>query len=691
MHHLLRSFFRFARTLRGIIALGMTSFLLIIGITMAKATAQSTGDVPLSRTAAAQIQALVQEKQSRNPAQQKISSALLYTAKARRGDALLRSVPSLPSFINSNALFKVTPDGKVQVEIKTKSPVTPDLLKQIEATGSQVLSAPSGYNTIVALASLDQLEYLAWFSGIRKISPFIEPRLLRGTSEQEGESITINDLSPASDSQDVSTVEQVEDRLAVLPQFRQLLAQVPGVPITNVGSVTSEGDIAHGAAVARSTYKVDGSWTKKIGTVTQTQRVKIGVLSDSYNNLNGAAADITNKDLPADGVTLVGSGDLKSGGIDEGRAMLQIIHDLVPGAKLYFATAFNSDADFANNIRALRKAGCDIIVDDIIYFREPVFQDGIIAQAVNDVTASGALYFSSAGNEGNKNDGTSGVWEGNFVDGGAAPLGLSGRVHKFSKTALTNSITKQAGPLTLQWSDPWGQSSNDYDLYLLNPRGTEVVLASTDFQSGNGDPFEGLFYSIPSGYEVVVVQSSGQRRYLHLNTQRGQLKINTGGQTWGHSAAEKAFSVAAVKAQGLNTLFTGGAANPVEKFSSDGPRRIFYKADGTPITPGKFLSTGGVVRQKPDIAAADGVKTTLPSGSGLNPFFGTSAAAPHAAAVAALLKSFRPSLTPVQIRKVLTSTALDIEAKGVDQDSGYGIVMANRALQEAAKTSLVTP
>jgi hypothetical protein len=91
------------------------------------------------------------------------------------------------------------------------------------------------------------------------------------------------------------------------------------------------------------------------------------------------------------------------------------------------------DADFANNIRALRKAGCDIIVDDIIYFREPVFQDGIIAQAVNDVTASGALYFSSAGNEGNKNDGTSGVWEGNFVDGGAAPFGLSGRVHKFSK------------------------------------------------------------------------------------------------------------------------------------------------------------------------------------------------------------------------------------------------------------------
>jgi subtilisin family serine protease len=123
----------------------------------------------------------------------------------------------------------------------------------------------------------------------------------------------------------------------------------------------------------------------------------------------------------------------------------------------------------------------------------------------------------------------------------------------------------------------------------------------------------------------------------------------------------------------------------VEDFSSDGPRRIFYQADGTPITPGNVLEGGGVVRQKPDIAAADGVVTTLPASTGLNPFFGTSAAAPHAAAVAALLKSFKPALTPQRIRSILTRTALDIEASGVDQDSGYGIVMANRALQRAAQ------
>jgi subtilisin family serine protease len=169
------------------------------------------------------------------------------------------------------------------------------------------------------------------------------------------------------------------------------------------------------------------------------------------------------------------------------------------------------------------------------------------------------------------------------------------------------------------------------------------------------------------------------------------LAINTRGQVWGHAAAVNAISVAAVNAQGVTSPFVGGAANPVETFSSDGPRRIFYKADGTPITPDNFLDGGGVVRPKPNIAAADGVMTTLPSNTGLNPFFGTSAAAPHAAAVAALLKSFRPSLTPAQTRIILNQTALDIEATGVDQDSGHGIVMADRALQRAAESRRVSP
>src|SRR5439155_10364729 len=121
------------------------------------------------------------------------------------------------------------------------------------------------------------------------------------------------------------------------------------------------------------------------------------------------------------------------------------------------------------------------------------------------------------------------------------------------------------------------------------------------------------------------------------------------------------------------------SANVIETYSSNGPRRLFFQANGTPYTDGNFSSTGGLLRQKPDITAADGVSVTGVGGFG-SPFYGTSAAAPHAAAIAALVKSGSPTLTPAQIRSTLTSTAIDIQAAGVDRDSGAGILQARAAL-----------
>ena len=73
--------------------------------------------------------------------------------------------------------------------------------------------------------------------------------------------------------------------------------------------------------------------------------------------------------------------------------MLEIVHDLAPGAQLYFATALRSEANFANNIQQLQAAGCNIIVDDELYNDESPFQDGIVAKAVNTVTANGVFIF----------------------------------------------------------------------------------------------------------------------------------------------------------------------------------------------------------------------------------------------------------------------------------------------------------
>ena len=384
-------------------------------------------------------------------------------------------------------------------------------------------------------------------------------------------------------------------------------------------------------------------------------------------------------------------------GSGEGTAMLEIVHDLAPNAQLYFATAFNGVASFAQNILDLRSSGCDIIVDDVYYFNESPFQDATIAQAVNSVTADGALYFSSAGNSGNKDDATAGTWEGDFADGGAtAPPLETGRIHSFAVGTNYDTVGTGGSSLRLDlfWSDPLGASTNDYDVYVLDSTGSSVLASSTTRQTGGQNPYESL-NTLASGERIVIVQYSGAGRFLHLETGRGRLAISTAGNTKGHACATNAFCVAAVNvadAGGGTNAFAGGGQDPVETFSSDGPRHVFFQADGTPITPGNFSSSGGAVRQKPDIAAADGVSTTLPSGSGLNPFFGTSAAAPHAGAIAALLKSYNPFLNPAQMRQILTNTALDIMSAGVDRDSGSGIVMALAALQSTFPDALrITP
>src|SRR6185437_2939394 len=110
--------------------------------------------------------------------------------------------------------------------------------------------------------------------------------------------------------------------------------------------VGTTGSRALNADLLRSTYGVTGAG------------IKIGVLSDSFNLLGGAGADEADGALPSSGVTVLQEA---SSGADEGRAMLELVHQIAPGAELYFATADGGDANFANNIRALRSAGCNVI------------------------------------------------------------------------------------------------------------------------------------------------------------------------------------------------------------------------------------------------------------------------------------------------------------------------------------------
>jgi hypothetical protein len=647
------------------------------------AAASSQGDAAdgqISAAAIKQIQALALDKMSRTPAQRKIDSQLLYAARMSRGESVAPGVQSLAVAVEEVG------DSRTVVDITAK--LDDALFEALRAGGARVMAVVPGYDSLRAEIDLDSVEALAALPQVR----YIQAKQEAYTTRAAAPVAAAAPAAPASPDRAL--------RAAPAGSFAQRAARVrsglrgalsalrsddspadPGAG-TNVGARQSQGDVTHRANVARSRYGVDGTG------------IKIGVISDGVVNLSSA---IASGDVPPDVTVLPG----QAGTGDEGTAMLEIVHDLAPGAKLYFASAFSSITSFADNIRKLRAAGCDIIVDDIFYFAEAVFQDGqvssivsntnggVVTQAVNDVTAGGALYFSSAGNEGNVNDGTSGVHESDFRNGGVvnlpAPFGPQ-VVHDFDPgpgVSQFNRITLgSANPISLTWADPLGASSNDYDLFVLNSAGTAIVAASTGTQDGTQDPFEivGGGANVTNN-RVVVAKFSGADRFLHTNTFRGRYQFATDGQTHGHASAALAYAVAATPVVGpFPQPFN--SSNQVETFESDGPRRLFFRPDGTPYTPGNFSSTGGIVRQKPDITAADG---GVVSGAGgfSNPFFGTSAAAPHAAAIAALVLDGKPGIMPAQVRSALAASAIDIEAPGIDRDSGVGIIMADTALAAA--------
>lgn len=356
-----------------------------------------------------QFESLAALKAARTPAQQKIDSNLLLEGDRRQGLADVDALATVNSGVNVDA------GGAVLVDIDTQ--VIPALLVAIVAAGGVVESSYAQYDAVRARLPLDQLEAIAARPEVRFVGP------------------------------------------AAQAYTNQLLGISDPGPMTNAGP-SSEGDVAHQANLARSLHGVDGSG------------VSVGVLSDSVDALAAlqASGDLPGTCPQANGpcVTVL-AGQSGNPGSSEGTAMMEIVHDLAPGADIFFATAFAGQASFAANILALQAAGADVIVDDVGYFASPVFQDGIIAQAVDTVVDLGAPYFSSAGNSGNKNDGTSGVFEGTYVPGTSVVMGYSS-CHNFGAgpSSVANQITKNSTIYSLHWAEPQGASFTDYDLFLVN-------------------------------------------------------------------------------------------------------------------------------------------------------------------------------------------------------------------------------
>ncbi|HEX3323567.1 MAG TPA: S8 family serine peptidase [Solirubrobacterales bacterium] len=508
--------------------------------------------------------------------------------------------------------------------------------------------------------------------------------------------------------------------VAAMPADLRALATIPKVteasevltPVVAAtecqGLATSEGDLQLNAARARGAFGVDGSG------------VGVGILSDSFDRAGAAhthaAGDVASGDLPGAGnpcghstpVDVLDDSAKASEAHDEGRAMAQIVHDLAPGAALSFATAFRGEASFASNIERLATpaasggGGASVIADDVFYLEEPFFQDGPVAAAIDSVTASGVAYFSAAGND-NVIDGGSDVasYQAPFRDAGTCPPGVVAETHCMDfdpeEPGIDNTYNLEVEPggqvqLDLQWAEPWFGVKTNLDAYLLDGSGN--VLAESK-NANKTKPFEFLSWENKgSATEVVslaIARHGGTESPTLKFVQVGngledvvptQEQLETSGAPdeigptiIGHSGSTSAVSVGAVHYD--------DDSEP-EPYSSRGPVAHHFGPVSGQSAAAALIPSQKIA--KPDLVATDCGKTTFFQPTkvfGVFRFCGTSAATPHAAAVAALMKQSNPSLSYAQLRSALAETASPVGVFGPDA-VGAGLIDAYGAVDSVA-------
>jgi hypothetical protein len=333
----------------------------------------------------------------------------------------------------------------------------------------------------------------------------------------------------------------------------------PSYARAGAGSVTSQGDAALLSNDARAVYGIDGTG------------VTVGTLSDSYNCAGGAAADVASNDLPA-GILVLAEETGCGSGSDEGRAMMQIVHDVAPGASQAFHTAFDGEASFASGILDLATiAGSDIINDDVIYFAEPMFQDGVIAQAIDTVKSMGVAYYSAAGNQADAS------YEATYASSGVAGYSAGSIRHDFDGGAGTDSLMQVTIPggtqviFVLQWEDPFfsvsGAPGADTDMDMIVYSSNGMAQAGGIAANIGGDAVEAFAFTTNPGptrnYQLGIDHVSGplpgKIKFVYFGSMTINEYATNSSTSYGHPIAAGGQGVGAARYS--NTPDYGGLLN----------------------------------------------------------------------------------------------------------------------------------
>ncbi|MDF2667512.1 MAG: hypothetical protein K0R81_3362 [Microbacterium sp.] len=506
------------------------------------------------------------------------------------------------------------------------------------------------------------------------------------------------------------------------------LAATPAAP-ESCRTIPVDADAPLRADIARETFGVDGTG------------VVVGVISDSFGATSAlgstVADDIANGLLPGPGnpcgretpVEVLRDRTGIPTSSDEGRAMLQLVHGIAPGASLVFAAA---DPDSAASVREaidlLAGFGADVVVDDVSVEEDSIFQRSLTAETIARETARGMVYFSSAGNQnvepssplpGQDVTPING-WQTSAYRATDCPAAVAEAVQargfstpsdcldvdpgNTSDATLGYSVSSHA-ELIFQWGEPAGAVTGSFVPVVLQAgvpldvelkpladgtSGYTLVLPRADDDldidvvvARVTTPDAARSLPNPPIFLMFLQSNLGWAEYT-----RSEGEVLIGRSSLGHNSDPVVISVAAAP-----------FATPldVESFSSHGPSTHFF-APRTASDPSAVLDTPEIV-SKPDIMSVDRVRQSVlgpdPDATGGRQFSGTSAAAPLAAAVAALAKSVDPSLTQEDVRALMTTTArpaaspwASVPAENV---TGAGLIDAEAMLAALAPAPSPTP
>ena len=630
------------------------------------------------------------------------------------------SMESMPPSVRDAArhrMLRVNSKAEVQVYILLDA-VTGENLRQLEAHGVTVEIPDAAHRRVQAripVARLQAVAELPFVNFIRLPSYAIR---LTGAVNTEGDAIHRADQVRAQFQSASSKIDGRGVRVGVISDG------IKGIFAT--GCTTCSG-VAGGPI---STGDLPGA--------TGTRNLA-GVLTSSGGGINGRSF-ASNNDL--EGI-IPGCGFAGAGA--EGTALLEIIHDLAPGAQLSFANA-DTDLAFANAVNFLA-ASNDVVTDDLGFLGLPY--DGTSGVSANTASAlnspANAIrgYFTAAGNFADEHYyGTytsSGVNE-NTISG----ITTSGNLHLFQSSADTVD-TRALGPkpynlvllpaggqvvVFLTWDDPFGASNNNYDLYLVRQSTNAVVARSTDVQRGTQDPLEFLSYVNSTGsqdYFRIVVQNVGNAAAArHLNLFSFQPECATDGPRRlappRHERLNFNTATRSVPAQSdsggspVSVVSVGAicsASDTVQTFFGSDTTRDESCFDPDHSTIEFFSSLGPTLdgRTKPDVSGIDGVSITgagnfpcdATSPNCHDPFFGTSAAAPHLAGVAALVLQSAPCLREgssgalddttarTNLRNLLLDNAVPLGGVIPNNTFGFGRADALASVQETLPRFTGTP